>query len=112
MSSGSGFRRKAMAIALDVHAPARGMTFAALASALATDRVFVSTFHELPLGTEVTIEIALREGTARAHGVVESTRGATTGTPGFVVFFRAASDTDRALIARACGEPSTKGARA
>jgi hypothetical protein len=112
MSSGSGFRRKAMAIALEVYAPATRESFAALAGALTTDRVFVSTFHELPVGAEVTIEIALREGVARARGVVESARSATSGTPGFVVIFEAASDSDRGLIERACGEPSVRGARA
>ncbi len=101
-----------MAIALEVHVPARGATFAALASALTPDRVFVSTFHELEVGTEVTIEIALREGTVRARGTVESARGGPSVPPGFVVHFATASDADRALLARACDERLEKGASA
>jgi hypothetical protein len=92
----SGVRRKA--IAVEVRDLATGCDFAALAHELTTEGIFVSTFYDLPVGAEVSLEIALGPGTVLVKGTVESVRAANSGAPGFVVLFDEISQAGRALI--------------
>jgi hypothetical protein len=92
----SGTRRKM--IAVEVILPAEGRIFAALAQHLSPEAVTVQTFHAIPLGSEVIVQIALPDGVARCEGSVQRT------DPGrLTIAFDAASPTDRARIARAVG---------
>jgi hypothetical protein len=50
------------AIAVEVSVPAFGIWFAALAATVRADGLFLSTFHEVPSGTRVEVEIALPDG--------------------------------------------------
>jgi hypothetical protein len=85
-------------IAVEVLLPVEGRTFAALAQHLTPEAVAVQTFHAIPPGTEVVVQIALPDGVARCEGTVQRA------DPGFLtIAFDAVSPTDRARIARAVG---------
>jgi hypothetical protein len=62
---------RAPAIAVEVSVPAFGIWFAAIAATLRPAGIFLSTFHELPSGTRVEVEIALPDGApVKAAGIV------------------------------------------
>lgn len=54
--------RRAPAIAVEVRVPAFGIWFAAIAATLRADGMFLSTYHDVPRGTRVEVEIALPDG--------------------------------------------------
>jgi hypothetical protein len=89
-------------IAVEVMLPTEGRTFAALARDLSPEAVSVQTFHTLPIGTEVIVQIALPDGIARCEGTVQHVE------PGDVtIAFDAVAPADRARIARAAGFPAS-----
>lgn len=52
------------AVAVEVRAPSLGIWFAAIAATVRADGLFLSTYHDLPHGTRVEVQIALPDGPA------------------------------------------------
>ncbi len=50
--------------------PSLGTSFGALAASVGPDRVFLSTFHALAVGTPVVATLSLPDGPALVDGVV------------------------------------------
>ncbi|MBX3186175.1 MAG: hypothetical protein KF819_04135 [Labilithrix sp.] len=57
-------------MAVEVRVPSLGTSFGALASSIRPEGVFLSTFQELDVGTEVIVELSLPDGPAIVDGVV------------------------------------------
>ena len=101
MRTSSGTRPKASALAVEVKLPAEGRSFAALASKLTVEGVFVSTFHTVREGAAIFVELALPDGNVLVAGRVA--RPPMLGGAGFLVTFDELSPGDRARIADAAG---------
>jgi hypothetical protein len=54
--------RRGPAIAAEVRVPSEGTWFAAIAATVRADGIFLSTFRELPPGTDVIVELSLPDG--------------------------------------------------
>ena len=91
-----------MLIGVEVRVPAEERSFAALASHLSPDDVFITSFQPMREGTEVIVEIALPDGALRAEGTV-TTPPPGRGTAGFVIAFDALAPADRTRLEVACG---------
>jgi hypothetical protein len=100
-SSGSGTRPKSSALAVEVRVPHEGRAFAALASKLGTEGVFVSTFHGVREGASVMVELSLPDGPLLVHGTVA--RAPLVGAAGFAVVFDDLPPESRARILAAAG---------
>jgi hypothetical protein len=62
--------RRNAAVCVEVRVPYLGTAFGALAADVAPDRVFLSTFHALAVGTPVIATLSLPDGPAVVDGVV------------------------------------------
>jgi hypothetical protein len=88
MRTTSGTRPKSVALAVEVKVPLEGRAFAALASRLTVEGVWVSTFHSLREGTAVKVDLCLPSdagGSLHVQGQVGPK--ATSGGAGFWVGF-------------------------
>jgi hypothetical protein len=101
MRTSSGTRPKSSALAVEVRIPQEGRAFAALAGKLATEGVFVSTFHGVREGTSVVVELTLPDGALLVHGIVG--RAPIVGAAGFAVVFDDLPPESRARILAATG---------
>jgi hypothetical protein len=99
----SGVRRRMIAVEVTWRpSSAESATFAALANDLTPEAVSVQTFHAIPVGTEVLVQIALPDGIARCEGTVHRAEAGT-----LTIGFDAVAPADRARIARAAGFASS-----
>jgi hypothetical protein len=62
--------RRNPAVSVEVRVPSLGTAFGALAASVGPDRVFLSTFHALAIGTPVVATLSLPDGPAVVDGVV------------------------------------------
>jgi Tfp pilus assembly protein PilZ len=62
--------RRDAAVAVEVRVPSLGTAFGALAAHVRPDGVFLSTFHELAVGTAVIATLSLPDGPLVVDGVV------------------------------------------
>lgn len=62
--------RRPAAVAVEVRVPSLGTSFGALAASVRPDGVFLSTFQELGVGTQVVATLSLPDGPAIVDGVV------------------------------------------
>jgi hypothetical protein len=62
--------RRNAAVSVEVRVPALGTAFGALAANVGPDRVFLSTFHALAVGTPVVATLSLPDGPVVVDGVV------------------------------------------
>jgi hypothetical protein len=102
MRTSSGTRPKSSALAVEVRVPQQGRAFAALANKLTVESVFVSTFHTVPEGTSVVVEMPLA-GDGPVVVVGQVLRAPMVGAAGFAVMFHNVSPGDRARILAAAG---------
>jgi hypothetical protein len=64
--------RRTPVIAVEVRVPAFGIWFAAIAATVCPQGIFLSTFHEVPTGTRVEVEIAHPDGVpVTVFGIVD-----------------------------------------
>ncbi len=64
--------RRSSAIAVEIRVPSLGMSFAALASRVDAESLFLSSFVDLDPGTPVLLQISLPDGRIDAEGVVST----------------------------------------
>ncbi len=62
--------RRNAPIAAEVKVPDLGIAFGALAASIRADSLFLTTFHELPVGTIVMVDLSLPDGRVVVDGVV------------------------------------------
>ncbi|HEY8076437.1 MAG TPA: hypothetical protein VIF62_20070 [Labilithrix sp.] len=89
--------RRSSAIAVEIRVPSLGMSFAALASRVDAESMFLSTFVDIDAGTQVLLAISLPDGRIEAEGVVSS---APTAAGGMVVELTQIEDALRERLAR------------
>lgn len=63
-------RRRSPVVAVEVRVPALGTAFGAIALSVRPEGVFLSTFQELAVGTEVIATLSLPDGPLEVDGVV------------------------------------------
>jgi len=83
--------RRSPAVAVEVRVPSLGTSFGALAASIRPEGVFLSTFQQLDVGTEVVATLSLPDGPLQLDGVVVE-RGDSAGE-GVAVRFDAVDDT-------------------
>jgi hypothetical protein len=94
----SGIVLKPLMVGAEIRVPAEGRAFAALASDVSAEGVFVATFHEVAEDTEVIVELSLPDGPLRAEGVVQRA-DERRGRVGFSILFEALTPSDAARFA-------------
>lgn len=62
--------RRNTAISVEVRVASLGTAFGALAASIGPDRVFLSTFHALAVGTPVEATLSLPDGPVVVDGIV------------------------------------------
>ncbi len=70
---------RSSAIAVDVRVPSLGMSFAAMAGAVAPESVVLATFLGLEVGTKVLLQLSLPDGRAEIDGIVSEGQSSTDG---------------------------------
>ncbi len=91
--------RRSPVVAVEVRVPALGTAFGAIALSVRPEGVFLSTFQELAIGTEVVATLSLPDGPLEVDGVVVQ-RGDPAGQ-GLAVQFDRINDVMRMRLSAA-----------
>lgn len=95
--------RRSPVVAVEVRVPALGTAFGAIALSVRPEGVFLSTFRELAIGTEVVATLSLPDGPLEVDGIVVQ-RGDPAGQ-GLAVQFGMIDDIMRMRLSAAASAP-------